>query len=75
MREAYSKKSDIPVKTTLLFTLVLGLVTSISCFNTGIVSKNFLILIKASCGRPSRNSLNSFLVLSFAGYILSPSKT
>ena len=74
MGEANPKKSAIPCNITLLVLPVLGLVTSISCLNLGIVSKNTLILAKASCGKFSTNSFNSVFVVSFAGYILSPSK-
>ena len=73
MGEADSKKSFSPDKTTLLFTLVTGFVTSTSYLKRGIVSKKFLILTKESCDNPSKNSFISCGVLSFAGYILSPS--
>ena len=46
MGEAYPKKSANPVNVTLLFTLVLGLITSTTDFSLGMVSKNFLILEK-----------------------------
>ena len=70
MGEAYPKKSANPVNVTLLFTLVLGLITSTTVFNLGIVSKNFLILEKLSCGKFSKNSFISSFVKSFDEYIL-----
>ena len=43
MRKSYAKKASSPSNVTVPFFLVLGLVTLTSCFNLGIVSKNFWI--------------------------------